>query len=170
MSGKRIGIYPGTFDPVTLGHIDIICRGARLVDQLIVAVGVNEGKSPMFSPDERIALIEAECQRMRAAEPDLGEITIRPFDTLLVQFARSVGATVIVRGLRSVADFDYELQMTNMNTRMAPDLETIFLPAAPEHQGVSSSLVKVVARGGGDFSFFVSAEVERRLKAKVGGA
>jgi pantetheine-phosphate adenylyltransferase len=167
MSGKRrVGIYPGTFDPVTHGHLDIIKRGAGLVDELIIAVAINEEKKPLFTLAERTEMLELECAKMK----DVGIISVRPFDTLLVHFAKSVGATVIVKGLRSTTDFEYEFQMTSMNRDMEPGIETIFLTADASHQAVASSLVKQIARMGGDFEKFVPPEAARRLKEKFRGS
>ncbi len=165
MSKPRIGMYPGTFDPVTNGHLDIIRRAAKLVDRLVIGVAINRDKGPLFSLDERVALLEHECAKIGAGT----EIVVRPFDTLLVKFAESVGAQIIVRGLRAVSDFEYEFQMVGMNQRLDPNIETVFLMADPAHQAVASRLVKEIARLEGDIAQFVPAEVERQLKAKFRG-
>ena len=133
---KRIGLYPGTFDPVTNGHIDIIARAARLLDKLVVGVAINTGKGPLFALEERVELVTAEI--VPIASRNGMSIEVIPFDTLLVDFARKLGATMIVRGLRAVSDFDYEFQMAGMNYRMAPDIETIFLMASERHQFIAS--------------------------------
>ncbi len=158
----RIGIYPGTFDPVTNGHLDVIARAARLLDKLVVGVAVNTGKGPLFTLEERVELVGAEIAPIAARH---GAIEVVPFQGLLVQFARDVGAGMIVRGLRAVSDFDYEFQMAGMNYRMAPDVETVFLMASERHQFISSRLVKEVATLGGDISTFVPAlTLERTLQ------
>lgn len=162
--GQRVGLYPGTFDPVTLGHIDIIRRGAKLVDRLVLGVAINEDKAPLFSLAERVEMLELECAKLKAG----AELIVRPFDTLLIKFAESVGANVIVRGLRAVSDFEYEFQMVAMNQKLNHDIETVFLMADPARQAIASRLVKEIARLEGDVSQFVTPEVERRLKAKYG--
>ncbi len=149
----RVGLYPGTFDPVTNGHLDVIGRAARLLDKLVVGVAVNTGKGPLFELEERVELVEAEIARI-ATENGM-VIEVRPFDNLLIDFARQLGASMIVRGLRAVSDFDYEFQMAGMNYRMAPDIETVFLMASERHQFIASRLVKEVAMLGGDISSFV---------------
>lgn len=156
----RIGVYPGTFDPITLGHADIIARGAKLVDKLVIGVTTNASKSPMFSDDERIAMVKREVS-------SLGEnIEVVGFRSLLVDFARQQGASVLVRGLRSSIDFEYEYQMTGMNAQMAPDVETIFLMSDVALQPISSSLVKEIAKFGGDISKFVSMDVRADVLGK----
>ncbi len=149
----RVGLYPGTFDPVTNGHLDVIARAARLLDKLVVGVAINTGKGPLFTLEERVELVEAEIARIATQNGMV--IEVRPFDTLLIDFARKVGASMIVRGLRAVSDFDYEFQMAGMNYRMAPDVETVFLMASERHQFIASRLVKEVAMLGGDISSFV---------------
>lgn len=162
---ERIGVYPGTFDPVTNGHMDIIARATRVVDRLVVAVAVNAGKEPLFTLDERVDLVAAD---IRALAPDTAaRIEVRPFDNLLVEFVREVGATVIVRGLRAVSDFEYEFQMAGMNARLDPQLETVFLMASERNQFISSRFVKEIGRLGGDIRHFVSTPVAGRLKAKL---
>jgi pantetheine-phosphate adenylyltransferase len=159
----RIGVYPGTFDPVTNGHLDVIARAARLLDRLIIGVAVNVGKSPLFPLDERVELVQAEVAAISDRNGTV--IQVRPFEGLLIDFARASGACMIVRGLRAVSDFDYEFQMAGMNYRMAPDVETVFLMASERHQFIASRLVKEVAALGGDISSFVPPlTLERTLK------
>lgn len=164
---KRIGIYPGTFDPVTNGHIDIITRAARLVDKLVVGVAINVGKGPLFPLDERVELVRAEMAALSNRNGTL--IDVQPFDTLLVDFAHKVGATVIVRGLRAVSDFDIEFQMAGMNYRLDPSIETAFLMASERHQFISSRFVKDIAMFGGDISSFVPPLTLERTLARVRG-
>jgi len=156
----RVGVYPGSFDPITKGHEDLIHRSLAFVDKLVVAVAVNVSKQPLFTLDERVALIE-KTVRDKAIE-------VRSFDGLLVDFARSVGATVIVRGLRAVSDFEYEFQMALMNRTLAPKLETVFLVPAFDLTYLSSSLVREVARFGGDVSALVHPAVQQALRQKLG--
>jgi pantetheine-phosphate adenylyltransferase len=162
---ERIGIYPGTFDPVTNGHLDIIGRAARLVDRLVVGVALNIGKAPLFSADERVELVREECGAITARTGT--PIEVKHFDTLLVQFALSVNAKMIIRGLRAVSDFDYEFQMAGMNYRLTNDIETVFLMASERHQFISSRFVKEIARLGGDVSSFVPALTLARTIARV---
>lgn len=162
----RVGLYPGTFDPVTNGHLDVIGRAARLLDKLVVGVAVNTGKGPLFALEERVELVEAEIARI-ATENGM-VIEVRPFDNLLIDFARQVGASMIVRGLRAVSDFDYEFQMAGMNYRMAPDIETVFLMASERHQFIASRLVKEVAMLGGDISSFVPPQTHERVLRRIG--
>lgn len=160
----HVGVYPGTFDPVTNGHMDIISRATRVVDKLIVAVAVNAGKEPLFTLDERVDMVLAD---IRALNPDVAKrIEVRPFDNLLVEFVADVGASVIVRGLRAVSDFEYEFQMAAMNARLSPQLETVFLMASDRHQFISSRFVKEIGRLGGDISHFVSKPVTAHLIAR----
>ena len=159
----RVGLYPGTFDPMTNGHLDIIGRAVKLVDKLVIGVAINEGKGPLFSLEERVEMIIRETTPLRA----LAEIEVRPFESLTIQFARTVGASMVVRGLRAVADFEYEFQMTAMNQQLDRDIETVFLMADPRHQAVASRLVKEIARLNGDIGLFVPAGVAERLLAKV---
>jgi pantetheine-phosphate adenylyltransferase len=163
--GARIGLYPGTFDPVTNGHLDVIARAARLLDKLVVGVAINSGKGPMFSLHERVELVEAEIASI--ADKNGMVIEVRPFDNLLVDFARKVGASMIVRGLRAVTDFDFEFQMFGMNYRLAPDIETIYLMASERHQFIASRLVKEVAMLGGDISSFVPSVTLERVMRRV---
>ena len=160
----RVGLYPGTFDPITNGHVDIIERAAKMVDRLVVGVAVNADKKPLFSLDERVAMVREESARFAA----LADIEVRPFDTLLVKFAAEVGASLIVRGLRAVSDFEYEFQMVGMNQRLDRNIETVFLMADPTCQAIASRLVKEIARLEGDVSEFVPPAVVSRLKAKFG--
>ena len=164
MAVARTGVYPGTFDPITSGHMEVVRRSLRLVDNLVIGPATNIGKGPLFSLEERIAIIKDDIAEFSEAER--ARIKIIPFDGLLIHFARDVGASVVIRGLRAVSDFEYEIQMANMNARMAPDLETIFLMASDRHQFIASSLVKDIARLGGDTSQFVSKKVFERLKKK----
>ncbi|MEM8580036.1 MAG: pantetheine-phosphate adenylyltransferase [Pseudomonadota bacterium] len=162
----RIGLYPGTFDPVTLGHLDIIRRAARLVDRLVIGVAINRDKGPLFSLDERVNMLRAECVSI---ERQTGiEIVAHPFENLLIDCARDVGAGVIIRGLRAVADFEYEFQMVGMNRRLDDAIETVFLMAEAEHQAIASKLVKEIARLGGDVGPFVTPAVEAALQKQFG--
>lgn len=149
----RVGVYPGTFDPVTNGHLDIVSRAARLIDKLVVGVAMNPGKGPLFALEERVELVRAEMDAI--ASRNGTSIEVEPFDTLLVDFARRAGASVIIRGLRAVSDFDIEFQMAGMNYRLDPGIETVFLMASERHQFISSRFVKEVAMLGGDISSFV---------------
>jgi len=161
----RVGLYPGTFDPVTNGHIDVIARAARLMDKLVVGVSISTGKGPLFTLEERVELVTAEIAEIGRRNGTV--IEVRPFQGLLIDFARHVGAVMIVRGLRAVSDFDYEFQMAGMNTRMAPDIETVFLMASERHQFIASRLVKEVAALGGDISSFVPALTLQRTLARL---
>ena len=163
MSVSRVGVYPGTFDPITNGHLDIIRRATRLVDTLIVGVAVNIGKEPMFTIDERVAMVESE---VAALNSEGQRVEVRPFENLLMNFVVDSGGAVIIRGLRAVSDFEYEFQMAGMNTRLQPDVETVFLMASEKHHFIASRLVKEIAVLGGDITSFVSADVAKRLVAK----
>lgn len=166
----RIGIYPGTFDPPTKGHLDIILRAAQVVDRLVVGVASNAGKGPMFSADERSAMVREEIARIAAEmnDPALAErIEVKVFNQLLVEFTRSQGAGVIFRGLRAVSDFEYEFQMAGMNRNICPEIETVFLMASDKHQFVSSRFIKEIARLKGDVAPFISVNVLRHLTAKL---
>lgn len=160
---QRIGVYPGTFDPVTNGHVDIITRASRVVDHLVIGVAVNAGKGPMFSLDERTQMVRAEIAALQEAGKNGASIEVRPFDTLLMHFAQECGAKIIVRGLRAVSDFEYEFQMAGMNSRLDPGVETLFLMASERCQFISSRFVKEIGRLGGDISSFVSPRVRERL-------
>ncbi|MFV0333394.1 MAG: pantetheine-phosphate adenylyltransferase [Tropicimonas sp.] len=162
----RIGLYPGTFDPVTLGHLDIIRRATVLVDRLVIGVAINRGKGPLFDLEERVAMIEAECSQI--ARESGCEILVHPFENLLIDCARDVGASVILRGLRAVADFEYEFQMVGMNRRLDDTIETVFLMAEAEHQAIASKLVKEIAQLGGSVEKFVTPAVREGLRAKLG--
>lgn len=161
----RIGLYPGTFDPITLGHVDVIRRAARLVDRLVIGVAINRDKSPLFSLEERVTMIEEECAKLSAETGT--EIIVHPFENLLIHCARDVGATVIVRGLRAVADFEYEYQMVGMNRSLDNSVETVFLMADAKHQAIASKLVKEICRLGGDVTKFVPGAVNDKLRAKL---
>lgn len=163
----RISIYPGTFDPLTFGHIDIIERAARLGHQLIVAVAENSSKKPLFSVEERTKIVMNEVQRINAINKASYPVLVKNFSGLLTDFADSQGAHVIIRGLRAVADFEYEFQMASINKRLHGQLETVFLMAAEQQHFVASRFVKEVARFGGDVSSFVPAEVATLLDAKM---
>lgn len=158
---KRVGVYPGTFDPITLGHMDIIRRGAKLVDELVIGVTTNPSKSPMFTDDERMAMVEREV-----AEVD-GNIRVVQFDSLLMDFAEREGASVIVRGLRAVADFEYEYQMAGMNQQLNDGIETVFLMADVSLQPIASRLVKEIALYGGEIHKFVTPAVANEVAARV---
>lgn len=162
---QRIGLYPGTFDPVTNGHLDVIGRAARLLDRLIVGVAINTGKGPLFPLEERVELVKAEVAAIAVKNANV--IDVLPFDTLLVHFARKVGATMVVRGLRAVSDFDYEFQMAGMNYRLDPEIETVFLTASERHQFIASRLVKEIAFLGGDISSFVPPLTHQRVLQRV---
>ena len=161
----RIGLYPGTFDPITLGHIDIISRASLLVDRLIIGVAINRDKSPLFSLGERVSMLEEECNYL--SEQTGTEIVVHPFENLLIDCAHDVGAQVIVRGLRAVADFEYEFQMVGMNRSLDNSIETVFLMAEAKHQAIASKLVKEIARLNGDISKFVTPHVAKRLLNKL---
>jgi pantetheine-phosphate adenylyltransferase len=154
-------VYPGTFDPVTNGHSDLILRASRLFDQVIVAVAMDTGKEPLFSIDERVDLV-------KAAIGSQGNVEVVPFQGLLVDFTRRLGVPVIMRGLRAVSDFEYEFQLAGMNRRMAPDIETLFLTPAETYSYISSSLVREIARLGGDVSTFVAPVVKAALQGRFG--
>ena len=162
---ERVAIYPGTFDPVTNGHLDIITRASRLVDRLVIGVAINIGKGPLFPLDERVALVAEECTAVaqRTGTP----IDVVSFETLLIDFARASKASIIIRGLRAVSDFDYEFQMAGMNYRLDPAIETVFLTASEHHQFISSRFVKEIARLGGDVSSFVPALTLQRTLQRV---
>lgn len=160
----RIGLYPGTFDPITLGHIDIINRASMLVDRLVIGVAINRDKSPLFNLDERVKMIEAECSSL--SKKTGTEIIAHPFENLLVDCANDVNASVIFRGLRAVADFEYEFQMVGMNRALNDSIETVFLMAEAKHQAIASKLVKEIVRLGGDVSKFVTPTVNKQLSEK----
>ncbi|MCL4168229.1 UNVERIFIED_CONTAM: hypothetical protein GTU68_020195 [Idotea baltica] len=161
----RIGLYPGTFDPVTLGHVDIIRRACSLVDKLVIGVAINRDKGPLFSLEERVAMIEAECAIL--SEETGCEIVAHPFENLLIDCAKDVGASIIIRGLRAVADFEYEYQMVGMNRQLDDTVETVFLMAEAQHQAIASKLVKEIARLGGDVSKFVTPPVRAALAERL---
>ncbi len=164
----RTGLYPGTFDPITLGHLDIIRRACALVDRLVIGVAINRDKGPLFTLEERVAMVESQCGALgRACDT---EIVVHPFENLLIDCAHEVGAQIIVRGLRAVADFEYEYQMVGMNRAMDDSVETVFLMAEARHQAIASKLVKEIARLGGDISSFVPPDVAAALLAKFGRA
>ena len=158
---KRIALYPGTFDPLTFGHLNIIERASTLCDKLVVGVAQNSGKSPIFSLDERLSIISEQIATLQPKNG--GSIEAMAFTGLLTRFADSIGAIMIIRGLRAVSDFEYEFQMASMNKRLKPDMETIFLTASENQHFVASSLVKEVARFGGDVTSFVPEKVNQRL-------
>jgi pantetheine-phosphate adenylyltransferase len=160
----RTGLYPGTFDPITLGHIDIIKRACTLVDKLVIGVAINRDKGPLFTLEERVAMVEAECAKLSAVTGT--EIVAHPFENLLIDCARDVGASIIIRGLRAVADFEYEFQMVGMNRKLDDDITTVFLMAEADRQAIASKLVKEIARLGGDVSPFVAPAVKDALDLK----
>ena len=161
----RIGLYPGTFDPITLGHIDIIRRASLLVDRLVIGVAINRDKAPLFTLEERVEMLEKDCADL--SEQTGTEIIVHPFENLLINCAHDVGAQVIVRGLRAVADFEYEFQMVGMNRSLDNSIETVFLMAEAKHQAIASKLVKEIARLEGDISKFVTPHVANRLLNKL---
>ena len=165
MSKARVGIYPGTFDPITNGHTDIIRRASRVVDRLIVGVARNDGKGPLFSTNERVEIVREEI--IQALDKDVSQrIEVRAFESLLMNFAESVKASVIIRGLRAVSDFEYEFQMAGMNARLNTEIETVFLMASDRFQFISSRFVKEIGALGGDVSHFVSKRVAARLNER----
>ncbi|WP_395613100.1 pantetheine-phosphate adenylyltransferase [Allosphingosinicella sp.] len=159
----RTGVYPGTFDPITLGHMDIIRRAAHLVDRLVIGVTTNPSKSPMFSVEERLAMVRREMESVK----DGAELSVVSFDSLLMDFAEAQGASMIVRGLRAVADFEYEFQMAGMNQQLNDDIETVFLMAGVSLQPIASKLVKEIAIYGGDISRFVTPAVAEEVRQRV---
>ena len=160
----RIGFYPGTFDPITNGHTDIIGRAVKLVDRLVIGVAINTGKGPMFTLDERVDIIEEAVAPLR----NRAEVVVKPYEGLTMHVAREVGASVIVRGLRAVADFEYEFQMTAMNQQLDREIETVFLMADPRHQAVASRLVKEIATLGGDITKFVPPRIAEAIQGRLG--
>jgi pantetheine-phosphate adenylyltransferase len=159
----RVGLYPGTFDPVTIGHIDIIQRACVLVDRLVIGVAINRGKGPLFTLEERVEMIEQSLGRMNTGDT---EVLVEPFENLLIKKADEIGARIIIRGLRAVSDFEYEYALVGMNRAMNPDIETVFLMAEAKHQAIASGLVKEIARLDGNVSKFVTLDVQDALKAK----
>lgn len=162
----RTGLYPGTFDPLTNGHVDIISRAVKLVDHLVIGVAMNEQKKPLFSVEERVAMVSGEMEPIRQSSGV--KITVEAFDDLLMKFAERLQADIIIRGLRAVSDFEYEFQMVGMNTFLNDEIETVFLMADPHHQAIASRLVKEIARLDGDISKFVPQSVARKLVEKFG--
>ncbi len=164
---ERVGLYPGTFDPITLGHLDIILRATKLVDRLVIGVAINRDKGPLFTLEERVAMVREELAH---ADGQLNgaKVDIRPFENLLMHCAMEHGASIIVRGLRAVSDFEYEFQMVGMNDRLNPEIETVFLMATDKYQFIASKLVKEIARLNGDVREFVSPRVADRLYGSFG--
>jgi len=160
MAKKRTGLYPGTFDPPTLGHLDIVKRAVKLVDHLVIGVSTNPSKTPLFTIEERIAMVKREAGPLAEGR---ATISVEPFNSLLMQFAEKIGAGVIVRGLRAVSDFEYEFQMVAMNQRLNTEIETVFLMADPRHQAIASRLVKEIALLGGDVSAFTTPAIAEAL-------
>ncbi len=163
---ERVGVYPGTFDPITNGHMDVIRRGARVLDRLVIGVAVNAGKGPLFSLDERVEMVRDEVAIID--DDRIGTIEVKPFNSLLMHFAEAEDAQCILRGLRAVSDFDYEFQMAGMNARLNPDIEILFLMASERNQFIASRLVKEIAALGGDISSFVSPAIARRVNDRYG--
>ena len=162
---ERVGLYPGTFDPITNGHMDIISRSAKLVDRLVIGVAVNEDKGPLFNLTERVEMVRRETEPF-SGKGRFGRIEVRPFSSLLVQFAEEVGAQIVIRGLRAVTDFEYEFQMVGMNAKLNPEIETMFLMADVNHQAIASRLVKEIARLGGDIRKFVSPTIAEQVERR----
>ncbi len=163
---KRIGLYPGTFDPITNGHLDIINRGFTLVDHMIIGVATNPGKTPMFELDDRVDMVLREVKKLKNGSNKTFDVL--PFDELLVHFAKRMKASFIIRGLRAVADFEYEFQMTGMNYQIDSEIETVFLMADPKYQTIASRLVKEVAKYGGNITPFVPLDVRNEVIKKIG--
>ena len=163
----RVALYAGSFDPVTNGHLDVVRHAARLADKLVLAIGIHPGKTPLFSSEERIAMLNETCAE--AAQTAGCELRCITFDDLVTATARREGATILIRGLRDGTDLDYEMQMAGMNQAMAPDVQTVFMPASPAVRPITATLVRQIAKMGGDVSHFVPAPVVARLKAKFAG-
>jgi pantetheine-phosphate adenylyltransferase len=161
---KRVGLYPGTFDPLTMGHADLVERAVKLVDELVIGVAINRDKNPLFSLEERVAMAEKEATRITKASGV--PIRVTPFEILLMNFAEEVGASIIIRGLRAVSDFEYEFQMVGMNQALNDEIETVFLMADARYQSIASRLVKEIARLGGNIDTFVPDHVAKRLRDK----
>ncbi len=159
---KRVALYPGTFDPMTNGHLDIIRRACKLCDRLVIGVAINRDKNPLFSLQERAEMVQDAVAEIKGA----CEVEVIPFESLLIQFVETIGASVIIRGLRAVSDFEYEFQMVGMNQKLNPEIETVFLMADAQNQAIASRLVKEIAKLGGDVSPFVSQAVKRKLEEK----
>lgn len=164
MASEITGVYPGTFDPLTNGHLDIIHRASRILDRLVIGVAVNAGKGPLFTLEDRVQMVEDE---VAALGPDGEKISVVGFDNLLVQFAQQQNATIVIRGLRAVSDFDYEFQMASMNAKIAPDIETVCLMASDKHQFIASRLVKEIAMLDGDVTQFLTPAILEKLSARV---
>jgi pantetheine-phosphate adenylyltransferase len=163
----RVALYAGSFDPVTNGHLDVVRRAVRLADRLVIALGIHPGKTPLFPPDERLAMVEEVCAPVaREAKCELKCVV---FDDLVVTAARREGASLLIRGLRDGTDLDYEMQMAGMNETMAPEVTTIFVPASPAVRPITATLVRQIAAMGGDVAAFVPAPVLRRIKTKFAG-
>ncbi|PHQ68726.1 MAG: pantetheine-phosphate adenylyltransferase [Sneathiella sp.] len=162
MSKNRVGLYPGTFDPITVGHYDIIRRASKLVDTLVIGVAMNPGKNPLFTVEERVEMVS----KMTGEFPGTN-FEVRPFNNLLMHFAEEVGAAIIIRGLRAISDFEYEFQMVGMNRRLNSEIETVFLMASDQHQFIASSLVKEIALLNGDITKFVSASTATKIVDRV---
>lgn len=167
MSKERVGVYPGTFDPITNGHTDIILRATKIVDRLVIGVARNIGKGPLFSTEERVEIVQEEIAHLVDAATRK-RVEVKPYDSLTMHFAMQQGASVIVRGLRAVSDFEYEFQMAGMNNRLNPNIETVFLMANDKYQFIASRFVKEIAQLGGDISPFVSPRVARHITARFG--
>jgi pantetheine-phosphate adenylyltransferase len=159
----RVGLYPGTFDPITLGHLDVVGRAIKLFDKLVIGVAINRDKGPTFSLEERVAMVVKDTEQFL----QYGEIEVRPMEGLLISFAEQVGATCIVRGLRAVSDFEYEFQMAGMNRHLLPEVETLFMTPSDQYQFISGTIVREIAELGGDVSKFVFPSVDRWLQAKA---
>ena len=162
--GRRVGLYPGTFDPITLGHVDIIERAVKLVDELVIGVAINRDKGPLFTLEERVKMVSDEMGPI--AGKSGVEIRVVPFESLLMHFAEELNADIIIRGLRAVSDFEYEFQMVGMNQALNDEIETVFLMADARYQSIASRLVKEIARLGGDIKAFVPKKVATQLKAR----
>ncbi|MFT6559129.1 MULTISPECIES: pantetheine-phosphate adenylyltransferase [Sneathiella] len=162
MTTERTGLYPGTFDPITLGHYDIIKRASKLVDTLVIGVAMNPGKNPLFSVEERVSMVEKMTREIPGTN-----FEVKPFNNLLMHFAEDCNASIIIRGLRAVSDFEYEFQMVGMNRRLNSEIETVFLMASDQHQFIASSLVKEIAFLGGDITKFVSKSTAEKIVTRV---